>query len=222
MKPHYLLAFMGTLIVILAIGGFFIIQPTLQKAQLISSSKTAQKTPSLQDDALLATKAGISIGPTDARVTVVEFIDFQCPYCKVAHPTLLQLIHDYKQKSVRFIFRQFPIISIHPQALNAAHASLCANEQGKFLAFYDTAYTRQEEISLTGLSVFARDLGLTLAQFNTCFSQHTYEKDVKQDVSDGLTLKVAGTPTWFINGERFEGALSLETFKGAIDKELNK
>lgn len=225
MKSTHLFIFMGTLIVILAVGGFFIIQPTLQKNQEVSSKKTSQQTPtapSVEEDAKIASREGVSIGPADAKVTVVEFIDFQCPYCKAVHPTLLQLLQDYKDRSVRFVFRQFPIISIHSQALSAASASLCANEQEKFISFYDMAYTRQEEISPAGLSTFASDLGLNLTQFNTCFGEHRYENDIKNDLSDGLALKVAGTPTWFINGERFEGALALETFKEAIDKELNK
>ncbi len=225
MKSTHLFIFMGTLIAILAIGGFFIIQPTLQKNKLLmpnKASQPAQSAPSLQDDAKTAANGGVSIGPADARVTVVEFLDFQCPYCQSAHPTLMQLLGDYKQKSVRFIFREFPLLSIHPQALDGANAALCANEQGKFLDFYDMAYTRQAELSPAGLATFAHDLNLNLLQFNTCFAEHRFQETIKSDVTDGLTLHVAGTPTWFINGERLEGALPSETFKEVIDKDLNK
>ena len=129
-------------------------------------------------------------------------------------------MQEYQGASVRFVFRHFPIISVHPQALPASNASLCAHEQGKFLIYYDLLYTRQNEISPAGLTTFARDAGLNLQQFNTCLGERRYEPQIKNDVRDGLELGVEGTPTWFVNDVRLVGALPYETFASAIEQEL--
>ena len=120
------------------------------------------------------------------------------------------------------MFRHIPLISIHPLALPASNASLCANEQKKFLPYYDLLYTRQDEISLANLVIFAESLGLNLQQFNTCLSDKRYESLIRQDVRDGLSLGLEGTPTWFVNNTRIIGAVPYETLKSTIDKELEK
>lgn len=120
------------------------------------------------------------------------------------------------------MFRHFPLISIHPLALPASNASLCANEQKKFLPYYDLLYTRQDEISLANLVTFAKSLDLNLQQFNACLADKRYESLIRQDVRDGLNLGLEGTPTWFVNSTRLVGAVPYETLKEAIEKELNK
>lgn len=177
------------------------------------------------DDALLArisSPYSISIGPKDARVVVVEFFDFQCPFCKAAYPTLTALMNKYKDSSVRFEFRQFPLLSIHPFAVPSAHAGLCAHEQGKFMEFYGYAYENQERISRAELSSFAQKLELNLEQYNTCTAQKRYESIIKTDLGDAIALGLAGTPSWFINHTPLVGALPLESFEEVIDAELKK
>lgn len=230
MPTRHLFAFLGTLVLILTIGGLimfrepiinFALRSTLEEQQ--SPSRISKAIPRDADNSSLITSSlDVSIGPKDARVTVVEFLDFQCPFCKAVHPTLKQLMQEYRGKSVRFVFRHFPIISVHPQALPASNASLCAHEQGQFLAYYDLLYTRQDEISPAGFVNFARDAGLKLQQFNTCLGERRYETQIKNDVRAGLELGIEGTPTWFVNNVRLVGALPYETFKAAIEKELQR
>lgn len=163
-----------------------------------------------------------SVGPSaaSAKVTVVEFLDFQCPYCKQSAPTVLALLEKYQGQPVRFVFRNLPLESIHPYAVPAAHAGLCADAQNKFLRFYSAAYQRQSEITSDNLYLIARDIGLDMTAFSSCMSQETYRAQIQQDISDAITLKATGTPTWYINGQQFEGALPLATFSTIIDQYL--
>ncbi len=229
MQSKHIWIFIGTFILVAGLGVIFFgmtgamhipslqsFFPTDKKNEGISESSSAYIIQHAQFD------NAASVGPKDARVVVVEFLDYQCPFCKASHPTLLRLLKEYADQSVRFEFRNFPITSTHPFALPAALASLCAHEQGKFLDFYNMAYTRQEEISLSGLSTFAKDIDLNLASFNACMAERRYEPFVKRDVDDALALSVEGTPTWFINATRLVGAVPYETFTSAIAKELKR
>ncbi|MDP2630578.1 MAG: thioredoxin domain-containing protein [Candidatus Uhrbacteria bacterium] len=228
MQSKYIWIFIGTFILAAGLGAIFfgmtgaMSLPSLQsfwpdkKSGEISETSSAYTIRHAQSD------IAASVGPKNAKVVVVEFLDFQCPFCKASHPTILRLLKEYADQSVRFEFRNFPITSTHPFALPAALASLCAHEQGKFLDFYTMAYTRQEEISLAGLSTFAKDLDLNLASYNACMAEKRYEPFVKKDVDDALALSVEGTPTWFVNSTRLVGALSYEAFTSTIDKELNR
>ncbi|MDP2656008.1 MAG: thioredoxin domain-containing protein [bacterium] len=163
-----------------------------------------------------------AVGATasEAKVTVVEFLDFQCPYCQVSASMVKQLIARYQGKKVRFIFRNLPLQSLHPYAVTAAHASLCANAQGKFLPMYDVLYTHQSEINPENLYTFARDSNLNMSTFSKCMVAGSYQTQIQKDFSDGVALGAQGTPTWFINGKMFEGALSLETMSAIIDATL--
>lgn len=249
MSSRHLFAFIGSLTVILAVGGLISFRepleimvsgaiklmapdtiisdtiisapPLLQSPSRVGASSTAVSGNANRSSQIVSPSA-VSIGPKDARVTVVEFLDFQCPFCRAAHPTFMRLLQEYQGQSVRFVFRHFPIVSIHPHALPASNASLCAHEQGQFLPYYNLLYTRQDEISLAGLVTFARELNLNLQQFNSCLAEKRYESMIKEDVRAALDLGVEGTPTWFINDVRLVGALPYETFKNTIENELNQ
>ncbi len=176
---------------------------------------TKEQSSSLADSTL-----AFSVGPRDARVVVVEFIDFQCPFCREAHTTMKQLMEHYRNTSVRFVIRQFPLIPIHPFALATAHASLCARDQEKFLSLHDLFYERQHEINEAAIYSFAGEIGLDLSKFNACIAQKIHQNVIIKDISDGERLDIQGTPTWFVNGEKFEGALSYDAFKEVIDQAL--
>ena len=221
MSSKHLFAFIGSLILILALGGLFLFRDTLKMMSLPTVAKSSSQI-SQRSKLSPFSPSAISVGPENAKVTVVEFLDFQCPFCKAVHPTLMQLLKEYQGQSVRFVFRHFPLISIHPLALPASNASLCANEQQKFLPYYDLLYTRQDEISSASLVTFAQELGMNLQQFNACMAEKRYESSIRTDVKDGLALGIEGTPTWFINDTRLVGALPYETFKEAIEKALQK
>ena len=167
-------------------------------------------------DSLLAP----SVGPdaAHAKVTVVEFLDFQCPYCQVSAGIVVQLFEKYQGQPVRFVFRNLPLETLHPYATPAAHAGLCANEQKKFIPFYSIAYSRQSEITPDNLYLFARDAGLNMNSFSSCMSKGIYYSQIQKDVSDAINLGAQGTPTWFINGQRFEGALTFEVLSTIINQ----
>ncbi|MBI4599634.1 DsbA family protein [Candidatus Uhrbacteria bacterium] len=228
MRAKHIWIFIGTFVIVAVVGIFIFAGSDTFTIPPLPRSWTAEKgadTQGSSSDFILAhaqSDIAAAVGPKDARVVVVEFLDFQCPFCKKAHPILFELLKEYENKSVRFEFRHFPLVSIHPFAVPSSLASLCANEQGKFLEFYDMAYSRQQEISLAGLATFAKDLRLNLASFNACMAEKRYEPFIKKDLDDALTLALEGTPTWFVNATRLVGVVSYESFKAVIDNELER
>ena len=162
-----------------------------------------------------------SEGPKDAPVTLVEFSDFQCPYCARMQPTLKQIKDTYGEK-VRLVFRQFPLNSIHPQAQKAAEASLCANDQGRFWEMHDKLFETDTGLKIDDIRERATSLELNLEDFNQCLDSGKYSAAVQQDVLDGVKAGVTGTPALFINGLSFSGARSFEEISEVIDAELQK
>ncbi len=161
---------------------------------------------------------GPARGPTDAKVTIVEFSDFQCPYCGAAYTTVEQLMQQYAGK-VKLVFRQFPL-PIHPQAEKAAEASLCAQDQGKFWEFHDLLFKNQKKLDVSDLKTYAGSAGLDAAKFATCLDSGEKKKQVDQDLEAGQAAGVNGTPAFFINGVFLNGAMPIEEFKKVIDPEL--
>lgn len=161
---------------------------------------------------------GPSKGPDDAKVTIVEFSDFQCPFCSRAHDTLDQVMNAYAGK-VKFVYRQFPL-NIHPNAEKAAEASLCANDQGQFWKMYDTLFANQRALEEPKLSEYAKQVGLDQAKFEECLKSGKFAQAVKDDQAAGEKLGVNGTPAIFINGIPFNGAVPFDELKETIDSEL--
>lgn len=165
----------------------------------------------------------IKFGPEDAPVRVVEFTDFQCPFCKAFHETLQSELKAYGDK-VLYVFKQYPIASIHPQAESASLASECANEQGKFTEYADTLFGKQDEWGKqTGTQKFkdyARTLKLDTGKFNACLDEKKYEEKMKANMEEGKKFGISGTPGTFVNGNFLNGAIPKEDLKVAIDAEL--
>jgi protein-disulfide isomerase/autonomous glycyl radical cofactor GrcA len=161
---------------------------------------------------------GPARGPANAKVTIVEFSDFQCPYCSQAFGTIEELMQQYAGK-VKLVFRQFPL-PIHPQAEKAAEASLCAADQGKFWEFHDLLFKNQRKLDLADLKAHAASAGLDATKFAQCLDSGEKKKLVDQDLEAGQAAGVNGTPAFFINGVFLNGALPLEEFKKVIDPEL--
>ncbi len=161
-----------------------------------------------------------SRGPAEAQVTVVEFADFQCPYCAQVYTMLDRLERQYGNK-VRIVYRDFPL-SIHKDAAKAAEAAQCAHDQGKFWQMHDSLYARQAKLEVGDLKQRAAELGLDLVQFNQCLDSGKYTAEWKKDMSDGASYGVTGTPTFFINGRAVSGAQPYETFVEVIDEELER
>ena len=152
-------------------------------------------------------------GPEDAAVTVVEYGDFQCPYCGRAEPAVRALLGD---ADVRFVWRHLPLTDVHPEAELAAQAAEAAGAQGKFWEMHDLLLSRQDHLRLTDLLQYAEELGLDIERLHDDLQRRRHEARVAQDVESADLSGVAGTPTFFVNGQRHHGAFDLETLGAAV------
>jgi protein-disulfide isomerase len=166
----------------------------------------------------LATAGHPELGSNEAPVTIAEFADFQCPFCKRTEDTLKRVRTKYGDK-VRVVHLDFPL-SIHAHALQAAEAARCAGEQGKFWPYHDALYADQGKLAPEDLKASAARLGLDKNQFDACLDNAKYESGVRKDQAQGTSLGVEGTPAFFINGRSLSGAVPLERFSEIIDEEL--
>ncbi len=157
-------------------------------------------------------------GPANAPIELIEFSDFQCPYCLKANPVVTQVLNAYGDK-IRFTYRHYPLGN-HPNARPAAEASQCANEQGKFWPYHDRLFATSNHLAVEDLKQDAAALGLDTAKFNACVDTHKYKADVDADVAAGDDAGVDGTPAFFINGRMISGAQPFDAFKRIIDEEL--
>ncbi len=160
-------------------------------------------------------------GNKNAKVTLVEFSDFQCPYCGQFNPTVEQVRKDYPD-TVRIVFKHYPLTSIHPMAQKAAEAAECAGDQNKFWEMHDKLFANQTSLSLANYKVWAKDLGLNQSKFDTCLDKNEKAAKVAADQSYGDSIGVSGTPTSFVNGYSVQGAQSYDVVKAKIDAELAK
>ncbi len=145
-----------------------------------------------------------TIGPADAPLTVVAFIDYGCPYSRRSAGPFRETMIKY-QKNVRFILRDFPIEDIHPEAFQAAHAARCAFAQGKGWALHDALYTQQEAQSTEDLERYAAQSGLDMNTYRICMDKQQFAASIQEDLADGIRAGVQGTPTFFFNGLRIQG-----------------
>lgn len=167
------------------------------------------------------TKTNHVRGDFNAPVTLVEFSDFECPFCERHFPTLTKILNDYQGK-VRLVYKHFPL-SIHPNSQKAAEASECADEQGKFWEYHDKLFTGQPAgFSLDKFKQWAKDIGLNADQFNNCLDTGKYTQKVQTDEQEGQQKGVQGTPATFVNGQLVSGALPYDSFKQVIDQALSK
>ncbi|MBP6098823.1 MAG: DsbA family protein [Candidatus Levybacteria bacterium] len=165
-------------------------------------------------------------GDENAKVTIVEFSDFECPFCgRFYTDTLPSLLKDYIDTGkVKLYYRHFPL-AFHPQAKPLANVAECANEQDKFWEMHDKIFENNATVSSSTMDTFkgwAADLGLNTSKFNDCVDSSKYEKDIDADTADGTTAGVSGTPTFYINGLQLVGAQPIDAFKKIIDQELAK
>lgn len=160
-----------------------------------------------------------SIGPANAPVTIIEFSDFQCPFCQRVVPTLKQVQQKYGDR-VRIVWKDFPLTQIHPQAFDAARAGNCAQEQGKFWEFHDQLFANQGALEIEALKRYAAAAGLDGARFAQCVDSGKYQARVQAGLEAGGRLGIGSTPTTFINGRVVTGAQPLDVFVGIIDEEL--
>ena len=164
-------------------------------------------------------------GKIDAKVTIVEFGDYQCPACAYANPTVQKIINIYKDNpEVNFVSRNFPLPQ-HSQAMISAEAAEAAGAQGKFWEMGNMLYERQNEWSGNSKAIevfagYAKELGLDVKAFTDSINQKKFQDVITKDRSGGQALGVNSTPTFFINGKKFQGALNIDSFKKEIDERL--
>jgi protein-disulfide isomerase len=171
------------------------------------------------------------LGDAKAKVLIIEFGDYQCPSCRMfwreVEPRLKK---DYIDTGkVKLVFRDFPIVQIHPESILAAMAADCANDQGKYWQYHDKVYREQDKgedglvrFKPADLKKWARDIGLDAAAFNGCVDSQKYKDEVAKDKADGDAVGIQGTPTFFINGHVIGGAQPYPVFKTLIDDLLKE
>jgi protein-disulfide isomerase len=158
-------------------------------------------------------------GPADAPVTIIEFSDFQCPYCaRFVTETLPQIKQTYEGK-VRFVFRDYPLSQLHENAEKAAEAADCANEQGKFWEYHDKLFSNQSALDVASLKSYASQLGLDTGVFDQCLDSGKFAQEIQKDIQDGDSYGVQGTPAFFVNGRLVEGALPFADYADSSGKQ---
>ncbi len=180
-----------------------------------NSQPTNFSAPTIDDDVIL--------GQADAPVTLIEFGDYECPFCKkMFDESEPQIRKEYIETGkVRMVYRDFPL-SFHPSAMPAAEASECAKEQGKFWLYHDALFNRQAQLATLNYVTLATELGLNAAEFKTCVETHKYKSEIEKDYQDGVAAGVDGTPATFVNGKLVSGAQPYAVFKAEIEAALKK
>lgn len=208
--------------------GYFLFKPNSAATDIWAPAPSPTPSPSPQVQGAAAPVQNFDITKKDhvrgdfkAPITLVEYSDFECPFCERHYPTLKKILSDYKDK-VRLVYKHFPLASLHANAQKAAEASECADEQGKFWEYHDKLFEQQSSgYSLANFKQWAEDLNLQTSKFNDCLDSGKYADKVRSDEADGQNRGVQGTPATFVNGQLVSGAVPYEEFKSVIDQILN-
>ena len=208
--------------------GYFLFKSNSAAPNIWAPTPTPSPSPSPQVQGAVAPVQDFSItkddhvrGEFEAPITLVEYSDFECPFCERHYPTLKKILSDYAGQ-VRLVYKHFPL-GFHPNAQKAAEASECADEQGKFWEYHDKLFANQPGgYGLDKFKQWAEDLDLNVAKFNDCLDAGKYAGKVQADETDGQGRGVQGTPATFVNGQLVSGAVPYESFQSVIDQILNK
>lgn len=155
-------------------------------------------------------------GSANALVMLLEYGDYQCPYCRMAHQ-IVNSIQSQARDALGFVFRHFPLTTVHPLAEQAARAAEAAGAQGKFWAMHDTLYDNQQQLELPALQAYANALGLDINQFSSDIADQRYATKIANDFMSGVRSGVNGTPTFYINGVRHDGGWDFASLAAAIE-----
>lgn len=158
------------------------------------------------------------MGPENAPVTLIEFSDFQCPYCRRVQSVLKRLMTAYHGQ-LKLVFRDFPLRQVHPEAQKAAEAAQCANDQGQFWQYHDRLFATTE-LAVDDLKRYAVEMGLDSDRFNDCLDSDTYSQEVQGDIDDARAAGVNATPSFFVNGLPINGAVPFERFVELVELAL--
>jgi protein-disulfide isomerase len=206
------------------------IKNLLQRAPVAAAGAPA---PARVQDIVLTAEAGVAFkGEDKAKLALVEFTDYQCPFCsKYYRETYPEIMKEYVNTGkLKYMVREFPLESIHPQAFKAAEAAQCAGEQRKYFDMHDTLFTEQKALGVADLPKHAQTVGLDVAKFQECLTSSKYAKNVRKDMADGQKAGVTGTPAFFIGVTQKDGTIKVvnamkgaqpyAAFKDAIDSAL--
>lgn len=160
-----------------------------------------------------------SKGPADAPITIVEFADFQCPYCATAQPIVEEVLKQYKGK-VRFVFKNYPLVQIHPEAIPAAIAAECANKQDKYWKMHDSLFENHKKLGEETYIKIAQSIGLKMDDFNKCRKDQSTQDKINAEMEYGQSLGINATPAFYINGVQLMGSLPKAEFEKVINSEL--
>lgn len=160
------------------------------------------------------------VGPASARVTLVEYGDFECPSCAQAHGAVAILLKGFGNK-VRFVFRHYPQVAAHPHAELAAEAAEAAGAQGHFWPYYDVLFTHQEHLKEKDLKGYAEEIGLDMPRYLNEMSDHVYLQRVQEHLANGRLLGIRATPSFFVNGEFTDVSFGLQHLQEAVEKRLH-
>jgi len=222
-----------TAIAVIAIVGFFIVLSLYLKQDKEELAEALPIVPTeqvVQKQAPSAPPAKVEVqvsgedhfrGDINAPVTIVEFSDFQCPYCSSFHQTMLKIVQDFPKK-VKWVYKHFPLDSIHPFARKAAEASECAADQNKFWEYTDELFVKQSQISPALFTEIAGTTELDINQFNACLESGKYVSKVEADYQQGIKAGVRGTPGNFMNGQSLPGAVPYDEMKSRVNALLNE
>jgi protein-disulfide isomerase len=175
----------------------------------------------LDDPVKIRTEGAPSKGSAGAKITLVEFSDFQCPYCSKAAFQLEELLTRFPN-NVRLVYKQYPIAMIHSQAMLASRASLAANNQGKFWLMHDKMFSNGNKLSRENILVWAKEVNMDMPKFVKDMDSRETEESVMRDVREADEIGVLGTPTVFLNGRRYNGELTVADFSKVVEGELKK
>lgn len=205
-------------LVAIAIKGVQEGKSLVEISKLMDASPKAHRPKLLEDAVTIPVGGSPTRGPDDARITLVEFSDFECPYCSIAVGEVNTIMTAYP-KDIKLIYKQFPL-SMHPHAPMAAAASLAANEQGKFWQMHDALFKNFRKLSRENILALAKGIGLDMDKFTADLDSPKYQEVIKKDLADGETAGVYGTPSFFVNGKHYNGPMSLDAIKPILDAEL--
>ena len=190
----------------------------IEISKLMDASPKAHRPKLLEEPVKIAVDGAPVKGPADARITLVEFSDFECPYCSAAEKQVDIVMAAYP-KDVKLIYKQFPL-SMHPHAEMAAEASLAARDQGKFWEMYDVLFKNYRRLSSDNILLWAKDIGLDVDKFKADLVSGKYKAVVQKDLADGEGAGVYGTPAFYINGKQYNGEVTLAALKPILAAEL--
>jgi protein-disulfide isomerase len=186
------------------------------RKELVEAAKVEIK---LQPPRLTLAKGDAPVkGPAGAPIVIIEYTDFQCPYCSRVQETITKVFETYKDK-VSLVFKDFPL-DFHKDSKGAHQSAYCAAAQGKFWEMHDVLFKNQRQLTTDDLKKYATDLSLDMTKFNACLEAKPDDKKIQSNIEEGQSLGVTGTPCFFINGRALKGAVPFDNFKQLIDEEL--